>query len=81
MARKSNAVQSTKSKAGANNAAAKSFLDDDTDDINEEFDDISTIFAAQSTNSRQLAVRRRLEQYLEEKRLRQQIDDDFADLC
>jgi hypothetical protein len=79
MARKQNAVQSTKSKQQAN-AAAKNFIDDDTDDITEDFDDISMVFAAQDSNSRQLAVRRRLEQYLEEKQLRQQIDDDFADL-
>ena len=53
-------------------------LVDDDADIDVEYDDAGLLIQAESTKSDQrMVIRRRLENYLEERRLQKEIGDDY----
>jgi len=61
---------------GKSSKESDSLFDDGNDDM--DTDETETIeHVAKTNNANQLAARRRLEEYLEQKRLRQELEDDF----
>lgn len=75
MAKKDKAMQSTDAKAKLDERTDD--LMDDIEDIDVEYDDEGLLTTAQSADDRRSAARRRLEDYLEEKRLKKELGDDF----
>ena len=62
--------------AGKPSKESDSLFDDGEDDM--DTDETETIEnAVKANNANQLAARRRLEEYLEQKRLRRELEDDF----
>jgi hypothetical protein len=56
-------------------------LDDDVVDIEDaDFDESSVIAKAEVSTDDKMAMRRRLENYLEERRLQKELGDDFDNL-
>lgn len=55
-------------------------LDDEVDEGEGEFDEASVLAKAEVSADHKMAVRRRLENYLEERRLQKELGDDFDTL-
>jgi len=75
MARKRNEEVSTKQEQ-VNKSGSISALDDD-DDV-EGYEDVGEVETLVSGDMKKLSIRRRLEDYMEEKRLREQLQDEFS---
>ena len=77
MAKKKEAVQSTRDSKTTKDSVSDDLIDDDVVDAGADFDE-STIpeRSAREVDQRVIA-RRKLEDYMEERRLRQELGDDF----
>ena len=75
MSKKSKAALTTEAKEQVNKRTDDLIGDDD--DIDLDFDENGLLTKLESAGDPKLAARRRLEDYLEEKRLRNEISDDF----
>ena len=75
MAKKSKAKTAEDAKEQVNKRTDD--LIDDDGEIDLDFDENGLLTKVDSTGDRNLAARRRLEDYLEEKRLRNELMDDF----
>jgi ElaB/YqjD/DUF883 family membrane-anchored ribosome-binding protein len=76
MARKSKAKVAEQAKEQVNKRT-DDLIDDDGDDFDVDFDDNGLLTRIETTGDKNQAARRRLEDYLEEKRLRMELGDDF----
>lgn len=77
MARKSKAALSKEAQTQVKKRTDE-LLDDDELDVDAiDFEDNGLIAKVESTVDQRMAVRRRLENYLEERRLQKEIGDDF----
>lgn len=77
MARKSKAALSKEAQTQVKKRTDE-LLDDDELDVDAiDFEDNGLIAKIESTVDQRMAVRRRLENYLEERRLQKEIGDDF----
>jgi len=76
MAKKDKAVPSQDAKAQLDKRT-DDLMDDDNEEMDIEFDENGLLTVSGSSDDRRIAARRKLEDYLEEKRLRKELGDDF----
>lgn len=76
MARKSKAKVAEQAKEQVNQRT-EDLIDDDAEEFDLDFDENGLLTKIETTGDKNLAARRRLEDYLEEKRLRMELGDDF----
>jgi hypothetical protein len=76
MARKSKAKVAEQAKEQVNKRT-DDLMDDDDGEFDVDFDDNGLLTKIETSGDKNLAARRRLEDYLEEKRLRMELGDDF----
>jgi hypothetical protein len=77
MAKKKEAVQSTKDKKPVKENLSEDFIDDDEVDAGADFDEDAVLERSANEVDQRVLARRRLEDYMEERRLREELGDDF----